>query len=303
MICVIEELKGEYILGYACVVTTTIKKRGLSQEEYVNSLKQTKAYEIASHMFSPDLIRIDVITGSYRKRKVLLEYIDTFKKSSIRKNPIGCIAIPSILDLGTSVKEIKKNYLMLCENDIGIMVLNDESLGTVGYDWEYSKTSDEIRALLENLSEDMIPTRQGRKKKELKVTDEFKQCYWYFENYFIPESIIYKNNLINVTKVAFNQLCDLYEHSNEYEQDELEQDVINAIGQKPKRHGKVTDDIEQAIISVQNGSVTIDEACRKLHLTPITFQRYQLKGKGRSSMGKATLQFRDESLIEKITMK
>jgi len=38
-------------------------------------------------------------------------------------------------------------------------------------------------------------------------------------------------------------------------------------------------------------TTTIDVACRKLHLTPITFQRYQLKGKGRSSMGKATIQF------------
>ena len=63
----IEKLLNERIIGYACVVTTTIRRKDKSSFE--KSLKETKAYELANQMMHPNNILIDVITGSNRKRK------------------------------------------------------------------------------------------------------------------------------------------------------------------------------------------------------------------------------------------
>lgn len=299
----IEKLLNERIIGYACVVTTTIRRKDKSSFE--KSLKETKAYELANQMMHPNNILIDVITGSYRKRKELLEIVDTFENNTIsRKNPIGCIVMPSVFDLGTNAKEFKRNYLMLCQKDIGILFLDNSDLSTVDYNWQYCKTLSDTTPFLDALKDADIPSRQGRKKKPLVVTDTFKELYWLYENYFISEKIVYKNKLIGkITKVAFNQLCDLYESLPEYASDEYEQEQLHKILQKPKRHGAVPAFFPD-IISMRENGVSLKDACERLKFAPIseiTFERLKIKAEhGRSATGKATFQYHDASLEESI---
>lgn len=299
----IEKLLNEPIIGYACVVTTTIRRKDKSSFE--KSLKETKAYELANRMMHPDNILIDVITGSYRKRKELLEIIDTFENNTVsRKNPIGCIVMPSIFDLGTNVTEFKHNYLMLCQKDIGILFLDNNDLSTVDYNWQYCKTLADTTSFLDALKDSDIPSRQGRKKKPLEITDAFKKLYWLYENYFISEKVVYKNKLIGkITKVAFNQLCDLYESLPEYESDEQEQEQLHRILQKPKRHGAVPT-IFPDIISMKEKGLSLQDTCERLNCKPmseITFERLKIKAEyGRSATGKATFQYHNASLEESI---
>ena len=293
-------LRGEAMLGYGCVSSTVIRKK--DKEEYAKSLEATKAYELISHMMNPDNILIDVITGSYRKRPQLMEIMDAFvSNSDYRRFPSGTIVVPSIADLGTTVAEFMENYMMLCENDIGILILDNEKLSTADYGCQYCKTREEIAAALDTLTDHDFQTRQGRKKKQLEITDGFVEVYWYNENYFCPESIVYKNNIIGkVTKVAFYQLCDLYEKSERYAADELEQDRKHNISQKPKRYGKTKEEIPILWEQVERGEITLEEASSQMGMTPITFKRFVVKGNDRKTMGKATFAYKDQAIIDKL---
>ena len=265
----IEKLLNERIIGYACVVTTTIRRKDKSSFE--KSLKETKAYELANQMMHPNNILIDVINGSYRKRKEFLAF---------------------------------HSYLRMQQKDIGILFLDNSDLSTVDYNWQYCKTLSDTTPFLDALKDADIPSRQGRKKKPLVVTDTFKELYWLYENYFISEKIVYKNKLIGkITKVAFNQLCDLYESLPEYASDEYEQEQLHKILQKPKRHGAVPAFFPD-IISMRENGVSLKDACERLKFAPIseiTFERLKIKAEhGRSATGKATFQYHDASLEESI---
>ena len=299
----IERLKNERIIGYGCIVTTSIRQK--NKEELEKRLKETKVYNLISHMMNPDNIVIDVITGSYRKRKQLLEIIDTFEHNlPPSRNPIGCIVIPSISDLGTTIPEIQENYSMLCDKDVGVLVLDSEEHSTVDYSWQYCKNPMDVIGSIEKMSVSGIPTRQGRKTKDLIVTDEFKQLYWYYENYFVPENIVYyqTNTLVGkITKVAFNRLCDKYERSAEYKIDELEQEQLYQISKKPKRHGKAPAEIAELHPCTDIDQCVIEAICAQLSISPITFQRYILKGVGRKSMAKAAFTYKRQDIIDALT--
>ena len=296
----LEKLIDEFMIGYGCVSVATIRKRN---PEFEQSLRETKTYEMINRMLNPENIVIDVITGNYRKRKQLLEIIDTFEhNTSFRSNPSGCIVIPSITDLGTSVAEVKENYSLLCQKDISILILDDEQLSTADYSGSYCKRPAEVLDAIDNMA--AVPTRQGRKKKPLTITDEFKTLYWYFENYFVPEDIVYykKNTLVGkITKVAFNQLCDQYEQSPEYEADEAEQEALYQISQKPKRHGKTPTEILEWCSAADDGKTAV--ICDQLGMTPTTFNRYVLKGTGRRATGKATFAYKRQDIVDAITPK
>jgi hypothetical protein len=194
-----------------------------------------------------------------------------------------------------------ENYMMLCENDIGILILDNEKLSTADYGCQYCKTREEVEAALDTLTDHDFQTRQGRKKKQLEITDGFVEVYWYNENYFCPESIVYKNNIIGkVTKVAFYQLCDIYEKSERYAADELEQERKHNISQKPKRYGKTKEEIPILWEQVERGEITLEEASSKMDMTPITFKRYVVKGNDRKTMGKATFAYKDQAIIDKL---
>lgn len=298
----IEKLKYETMIGYGCIVTTTIRKGN------IDAIKKTKAYELISHMLNPDNIVIDVITGSYRIRKGLADIIDTFTNNpDMRSNPKGCIVISSITDLGTTPSEIKKNYTTINNADIGILILNNETLSTVNYGCEYCKNYEERKKLLLELKKDAITTRQGRKKKPLIITPEFKQVYWLYENYFLSEKNTYRNTIINkITKVAFNQLCDLYENSIDYETDEKAAlSENNDLIFKPKRHGAVPEYFNELVELVNIQGIPISTACSILNIpsmTSISFQRYTIKSlTGKSGIGKAVHKYTDLALNEALT--
>jgi len=305
----IKELLDEEIIGYGCIITGARKN-----DEYV---KRTKAYEKLTETFSqkmmnPDNVLIDV-TNSHRDRKKFLEIIDTFKAASKkdpikRSNPCGNIVITNISALGTTPKEIVENFTLLCDSDIGILIFDNDDFSTVDYGWEYCKTPTMVKEIIEqikdiNVDED-IKTNQGRKKKPLIVTPEFKELYWLFENYFLAEKNIYKNKIIGkITKVAFNQLCDIYEQSEEYPLDEQIENERNNLVVKPKRHGVVPSYFPELVRLIDNGS-SIPDACKQLTLpemTEITFARYVIKYKtGRSGTGKATHKYYVPWLNEEI---
>jgi len=303
----IEALKNEIMIGYGCISSTKIRRRD------VNAIKNTKAYkeleiEFKNNFLNPENIVVDIITARYRTRKNLGEIRDTFKKRAypkvdddfiIEESPIaiGIIVITDILALGTTTNEIIKNYKLLRKENIGILVLenkedNKSRFSTVDYGGTF-KSPSEINQIIEELKNiKKIPTRQGRIRKDLILTPEFKEVYWLYENYFIKEPVALNNCISGeIAKLAFHQLCDMYEGSTEYADDEKIEAERNNLTDKPKRHGVIPKQFSY-LVDLKESGTSLEIACKQLELpimTEISYSRYLLKFKtGKSGMGKAT---------------
>lgn len=78
---------------------------------------------------------------------------------------------------------------------------------------------------------------QGR--PAIPLTDEFKEVYWLFENFFIDEQTASSNIHYKMAKNSFCTKCRLYELSDSYKADLKKQHELYQTADKPKRQGKV----------------------------------------------------------------
>ena len=299
----IDELNGERFIGYGCISSATYTRNDMDE------VKATKAYtEIVQcfndHGFNPECIRIDVIAGPTRKRYFLSEIIDTFRNGeNWYQSPKGTVVIESLSALGTRSDIAAANYLNLVRENIGILVLGQDhaAYSTVDFGGSYILSPEECIKLADKVLEIELKSKRGSKRTTRTFSPEFKEMYWLFENYFIPESLVYNNKLHGkTTHNTFDRYCTDYEHSPEYAEDEA-RELANGIYDKPKRFGKPPAKFPEYCSLVVNGSMPVEEACKKLKLSPITFNRFILKGTGRQAMAKATYTYRDQKIIDAIS--
>lgn len=295
----ISGMENEIVFGYGCIVDPNLRAKG------ENTIKNSKIYdrilrEIRERFIPEENIFIDIITGSYRKRKYLIEIVDTFRNGSNWYNsPCGTIYIPTIAELGTTNREISKNYTMLCDNNIGILVGDNDALCTVNYGFEYCKSSEEISDIINSLYSVKIPNKQGRKALPRVITLEFKETYWMYENYFLSEAITLDNPVSgHIPKKKFYELSKIYEASEYYSKDEENEINKNPeLLEKPKRHGVLPKDFE-ALMELYEQNGDIKQSCTLLNIPPMsknTFTRYLHKYyKGRKGMRAASAKYGQE---------
>ena len=305
----IAELKRERMIGYACICSTKVDKEKLQDSKaYLGIEKQIEesTARFKKAFLNPECILIDVISGPTRKRNKLEEIIDTFKHGdNWYQSPKGTLVIESLSALGTRPDIVSKNFMRLVIEDIGVLILkpDQDSFSTADFGGEY-RVQDPLKRekIAEEAGKVEIKTKRGTKKGD--ITEDFKTVYWLYENYFIPESLVYYNTINGkTTHVTFTSRCADYERSPEYVVDEAAEHAKNRIGDKPKRYGKPPEGFEKLCSLIVSGEMSLEDASKELGITPTTFNRYILKGAGRKAMSQATYTFKDQAIVDAITPK
>lgn len=296
----IKELKDKKFIAYACISSATIKRTDR------DAIYTSKAFEDIHQLVGESLpICVDVIVGPKRKRHEFNEIIDTFKKGdNWAHSPKGVIVIEDISALGTTPEVAAANFRTLVVEDIGLDILGKEAsrFSTANSDCEYIVSPEQRLRFADEIQQFEIKTKRGTKKAVKQFSPEFKELYWLYENYFIPDSIVYENKIIGkTTHNTFDRYCAAYEHSPEYAADE-EAQLVNDINKKPKRFGRAPANFGEYASAVINGNMTIEDACKELDMTPITFDRFIRKGTGRQAMSWASKEFRNQRIIDEITI-
>lgn len=268
--------------AYGCISCVNIS---LKDEEAV---KNTKAYielenEIHNYFIAVEDIHIDVITGSYRNRKKLNILLEKFGFGDT-------IFISRIEALGFTSEEVIKNYLIIAEKGIGLLLPDKTKQNGISdfatTDFSFSamnKSKTEIDAICEQLKTLQPKTNAGRRTTSTKVfPSDFEKVYWAYENYFIPLETAVSNNLFYISRRKFYQLCDEYEKSERYFMRLEKEERENRISEKPKRFGKVPvyfDSIVQMLGKYPTEQELL-ETCKKLNMPiihPIDYKRLLLK--------------------------
>ncbi|MBR6624127.1 MAG: hypothetical protein IKK91_09590 [Ruminococcus sp.] len=302
------------VVGYGCVSSCqhSVRDDRFLSESEIEWRKNTKAAEDIQKvtdamkklrdLFLPeDVIVIDVIGGSYRRRHHLEECLKNMSYGD-------SIVIASINSLGLNSEELLKNYKKIFKKRIGLLLPDySQKSGLSKYsttDYAFSPVSiseEEFKTLCSELS--MIEIKSNRGRKTIKLTEEFKEVYWFYERYLIDPVTACKNRYFNISKNTFRKLCDEYEASGKYNDDLEYQDKTHQVSRLPKRHGVINDTMENLILDVVVGRRTLENACGiyGINLSRLQYIRYNLKyycKKGGAL--KKTFELRDYELIESL---
>lgn len=288
------------VYGYGCVSSTKLHRKDSE------ALKRTKTYTTLRDIFlkrnlSLENIHIDLITGTYRKRK-WFEWILEHAK------PNDCIIITSLRSLG-NVDEARANYMALFKKNLALLVEVAEQypeeqqarLAAYSTAINYRLNRDlayrgggiptVIVQNLEDMEEVYSWVSDNRGRTFTDAPEHFKDVYWLYENYFIAEGDTYHTPVMDISKKKFGRLAAEYETSPEYASDLKEQNRLYHIGSKPKRYGKVPDDFGE-FLQMLDGGESLKTACANTgyHFsTMMEVNRYRLKYEGgRSAMALAT---------------
>lgn len=270
------------LAAYGCISCVNIS---LKDEETV---KQTKVYmelveELHNYFIAYDDIFIDVITGSYRKRKKLKQLLDEFSRGDT-------IFISRIECLGFTTNEVINNYIEIAERGIGLLLPDKtkedgvSDFATTDFSFcPMNKSYEEIDFICKQLKTIQLKSNAGRRTTSTKVSlDNFEKAYWAYENYFISLETAVSNNLFYVSRRKFYQLCDDYEKSERYFELLEKEENQNCISEKPKRYGKVPvyfDSIVQ-MLGKHPTKLELLETCKKLNIPiihTIDYKRLLLK--------------------------
>lgn len=298
------------VIGYGCVASSqhSVKDDRFLSESEIEWRKNTKVaeeFKKLRDLFLPeDIIVVDVIGGSYRRRHQLEKCLKTMGHGD-------SIVISSLSSLGLNNEELLQNYKKIFEKRIGLL-LPDYSVksGLSQYsttDYAFSPVSiseEEFKSLCSELSMTEIKSNRGRKM--IGLSDEFKEVYWLYERYLIDPVTAVKNKYYSISKNTFRKLANEYENSKEYNEDLEYQDKLYEISRLPKRHGVINDTMENLILDVVVGRRTLENACDAygIQLSEIQHIRYNLKyycKKGGAL--KKTFELRDYDLIESLQPK
>lgn len=285
------------IIGYGC---TRNNKFSVYDE---TAYKKTRIYKQLKNLFLPDEnIVIDVLTLRHTTQDNLQRLLSSL-------SPGDCIVIPSIESLAQDIKSIVRFYEEIYDKGIGLCIPDKKRtdgvsvLSTTDFSFDYHGCpEEEFKKKYDKLLKKVLSSNTGRPKGQ--ITQEFIECYWYYENYFISEEEAYDNALIKVSKVGFHNIANEYERTPEYAHAEEEQERLYGISSKPKRNGKVPDYFKDLHSFVVNSGMSISEACHKLGqpiMSEITYRRFLVKLQdGRSGMVKASMYLARPEIANKI---
>lgn len=302
------------VVGYGCVSSCqhSVRDDRFLSESEIEWRKNTKAAEDIQKvtdamkklrdLFLPeDVIVIDVIGGSYRRRHHLEECLKSMGYGD-------SIVISSISSLGLNSEELLKNYKKIFQKRIGLLLPDySQKSGLSKYsttDYAFSPVSiseEEFKSLCSELSMTEIKSNRGR--KTIKLGEEFKEIYWLYERYLIDPITAIKNKYYSISKNTFRKLADEYEASDEYKDALNYQDKTFEISSLPKRHGVISAQLEAIILDVSVRRISLDDACHAhgITLNETQFKRYMLKYYCKKAGAlKVTFQLRDYDLIESL---
>lgn len=295
------------VVGYGCVSSSqhSVRDDRFLSEEEIEWRKNTKVaaeFKRLRDLFLPESsIVIDVIGGSYRRRHQLEKCLKTMSYG-------GSIVISSLSSLGLNNEELIENYRRIFKAGIGLLLPDYtlesciSPLSTTDFAFSPISISEaEFEEKCQIISS--IKIRSNRGRKMLKITEEFKEIYWFYERYLIDPVTACKNRYFSISKNTFRKLADEYENSEEYNADLEYQNKMYEIGGLPKRHGVINDTMENLILDVVVGRRTLENACSiyGIQLSEVQHIRYNLKyycKKGGAL--KKTFELRDYELIESL---
>ena len=298
------------VVGYGCVASSqhSVRENRFLSDDEIEWRKNTKvAEEIKklTNLFLPaDCVQIDVIGGSYRRRRYL--------ENCLKNMGLGdSIVISSLSSLGLNNEELLENYKKIYKAGIGLLLpdytredgLSIYSTTNYGFD-AINISEEEFQILCSRLNHEEIKTKRGR--KTINLTEEFKNIYWLYERYLIDPVTACKNKYYSISKNTFRKLCDEYEASAEYNNTLEYQEKEFQISGLPKRHGVIDADVTELIKDVGEHHIPFEVACNNYDVTINKIQFYRLLLKYYCKKGgalKKTFELRDYDLIESLQPK
>lgn len=261
--------------GYTCVTSTKYRR------DDTEARKNTKQYQLLLNKCSEQGIQLegvfsDLLSDFYREREELIKLCNLVSYEDV-------IIVDSIYALGTTLSDINDN-IMLVNGSCLLKILStyngldlstadtpDDSLNTLN-----KKLNQFAKMLGGTEAASLLPFTQyywGRPK--IPLTPEFKQIYWYYENFFIDEKTAINNNCIKMAKASFHSKCRLYELTEEYKTDLAEQNTLFQTADKPKRSGKVPEWFSVEFMGqVDRNPEAIEEICIEHNIYPINILEY-----------------------------
>ena len=290
--------------GYTC--TTSVKYNREDKE----SRKNTKHYQLLvskcreQHIELEDVYS-DLLSDFYRNREELIRLCQLVKSEDT-------IVIDSIFALGTTLYDINDN-LMLVNGSCKLRVL------TKYEEIDFSITShtlEDFDTLNRKLQEfatllggkeatTLLPFANYQGRPTIPLTDEIKEVYWLYENFFIDEQTASCNIYYKMAKNSFRAKCRLYELSDSYKMDLEKQHELYQTADKPKRQGKLPEWFtEDFTAEVEHDLDAIEEICMRHNIFPISkreYKRWKIKyDVGRKGLFETTKKFQNPDLTKSL---
>ncbi len=290
--------------GYTCVTSTKYKR------DDMEARKNSKQYQLLTSKCAGLGIELeeifsDLLSDFYRKREELIKLCSLVSYDDV-------IVIDSIFTLGTTLADINDN-IMLVNGSCLFKILTPYN----GLDLSTADTPEaDLTVLNDRLNQfakmlggadapALLPFTHYWGRPQIPLTEDFKKIYWYYENFFIDEKTAINNIHIKMAKASFHSKCRLYELTQEYKTDLVEQNTLSQTADKPKRSGKVpewftTDFIDQ----VDSAPESIEEICIEHNIFPISlleYNRWKIKYRiKRKGLYETSKRFLNPSLAESL---
>ena len=290
--------------GYTC--TTSVKYNREDKE----ARKNTKQYQLlvskcAEQNIELEDIYSDLLSDFYRTREELTKLCQLVHREDV-------IVIDSIFTLGTTLYDINDN-LMLIHGSCRLKVLstyegidfsttnhNEDDLGILN-----SKLNEFVTLLGGKEATTLLPFANYQGRPTIPLTDEIKEVYWLYENFFIDEQTASCNIYYKMAKNSFRAKCRLYELSDDYKQDLEKQHALYQTADKAKRQGKLPDWFTDSFIAeVEHDPDAIEEICMRHNIFPISkleYNRWKIKYNiGRKGLYETSKKFLNPELMESL---
>lgn len=293
--------------GYTC--TTSVKYNRDDKE----ARKNTKQYQLlVSKCREPHIeleeVYSDLLSDFYRNREELIRLCQLVKHEDV-------IVIDSIFALGTTLKDIN-DYLMLVHGSCHLKVLSTYE----GIDFSTTNhNEDDLDILNSKLQEfatllggkeatTLLPFANYQGRPTIPLTDEIKEVYWLYENFFIDEQTASCNIYYKMAKNSFRAKCRLYELSDSYKIDLEKQQELYQTADKPKRQGKLPEWFtEDFMAEVEHDPDAIEEVCMRHNIFPISileYNRWKIKYNiGRKGLFETSKKFQNPELMDSLRKK
>ena len=290
--------------GYTC--TTSVQYDRNDKE----ARKKTKQYQLLVSKCREQNIELneiytDLLSDFYRSRE---ELIALCKKVTYE----DVIVIDSIFALGTNLYDINDN-IMLVHGSCHLKVLSEYK----GIDFSTTNPNeDDLLIINDKLQQfatllggaeatTLLPFANYQGRPAIPLTEDFKEVYWMYENFFIDEKTAINNVKFKMAKNSFHAKCRLYELTDSYKTDLAKQHELYQTADKPKRSGKLPDWFTtQFIEQAEADTESLTELCMKHNIFPINLQEYnRWKVKfmvQRKGLYEASKQFQNKDLMDSL---
>lgn len=205
--------------------------------------------------FSPQkILQVDVMTSTRKNMHFKLNNIVNNAKKEhdgIYRKRINTVLVVTSVNMFGNARSIKEYYKAFRKYGIGVLIpdytkengLNEYS--TCDFSFNYLPQSEQNRAydLIENITDDDIPHKQGRKGSEYSLN--FRTAFWLYELFKISEDMAVL--MSGYSKNGFHMKADNYEQTVSYKNELITMDKKFHISCLIKRNRPVPKNFEKLI--------------------------------------------------------